>query len=58
LLLGCEPETLGPEEGLMGLSEPVEQAVGEAVKLTESLVARIVAGEWPLRVDAVDESIT
>jgi len=58
LLLGCEPATLGPEEGQMGLSEPVEHAVVEAVKLTESLVARIVAGEWPLGVDAVDESIT
>jgi hydrogenase maturation protease len=58
LLLGCEPATLGPEEGQMGLSEPVEHAVEEAVKLTESLVARIVAGEWPLGVDAVDESIT
>jgi hydrogenase maturation protease len=58
LLLGCEPATLGPEEGQMGLSEVVEQAVGKAVKLTESLVARIVAGEWPLGVDAVDESIT
>jgi hydrogenase maturation protease len=58
LLLGCEPATLGPEEGQMGLSEVVEQAVGAAVRLTESLVARIVAGEWPLGVDAVDESIT
>src|SRR5262249_4154851 len=23
MLVGCEPETFGPEEGLMGLSEPV-----------------------------------
>jgi len=43
LLVGCEPETLGPEEGLMGLSQPVEAAVGEAVRLVESLVAEILA---------------
>jgi hydrogenase maturation protease len=41
LLVGCEPATLGPEEGLMGLSEPVEAAVDEAVPLIESLVSRI-----------------
>jgi hydrogenase maturation protease len=43
LLVGCEPETLGPEEGQMGLSEPVEAAVGEAVKVVESLVAKLLA---------------
>jgi len=41
LLVGCEPETLGPEEGLMGLSEPVKRAVGEAVPLICSLVTQI-----------------
>jgi len=45
LLVGCEPATLGPEEGLMGLSEPVEAAVDEAVRLVESLVAEILAGD-------------
>ena len=40
LLVGCEPATLGPEEGQMGLSEPVAAAVVEAVKIIESLVAR------------------
>lgn len=44
LLVGCEPETLGGEEGLMGLSEPVEAAAGEAVKVVESLVAEILNG--------------
>lgn len=43
LLVGCEPATLGPEEGLMGLSEPVEAAVDEAVSIVESLVAKIIA---------------
>jgi hydrogenase maturation protease len=47
LLVGCVPATLGPEEGLMGLSQPVEAAVEEAVKLVESLVDRILKGEWP-----------
>jgi hydrogenase maturation protease len=42
LLVGCEPGTLGPEEGQMGLSEPVEAVVDEAVKLVESLIARIL----------------
>jgi hydrogenase maturation protease len=39
LVVGCEPATLGPEEGQMGLSEPVEAAVDEAAGLIESLVA-------------------
>jgi hydrogenase maturation protease len=47
LLVGCEPETLGGEEGQMGLSAPVEAAVDEAVKLIESLVNRILTGDGP-----------
>ena len=43
LLVGCEPATLGPEEGQMGLSEPVQAAVDEAVGLIESLMADILA---------------
>jgi len=47
LLVGCEPETFGPEEeGLMGLSEAVEAAVCEAVRLIESLVTTILKGEY------------
>ena len=42
LLVGCEPGTLGPEEGQMGLSEPVEAVVDEAVKLVESLITKIM----------------
>lgn len=49
LLVGCVPETLGPEEGQMGLSEPVSVAVAEAVELVRSLVTRILAGEWPAK---------
>ena len=47
LLVGCEPETLGGEQGQMGLSQPVEAAVDEAVKLVESLVNRILNGNGP-----------
>jgi hydrogenase maturation protease len=42
LLVGCEPATLGPEEGQMGLSEPVAAAVTQAVKIVESLVANVL----------------
>ncbi len=45
LLVGCEPASLGGEEGYMGLSEPVEAAVEEAVNATEALVRRLLAGE-------------
>jgi hydrogenase maturation protease len=47
LLVGCEPLTLGPEEGQMGLSEPVAAMVAEAAKVIESLVSKIQDGEWP-----------
>ena len=49
LVVGCVPATLGPEEGQMGLSEPVAAAVDDAVKLVDSLVTRILAGEWPAK---------
>jgi hydrogenase maturation protease len=48
LLLGCEPETFGPEEGHMGLSEPVASAVERAIPLLESVIRRVLEGEWPL----------
>jgi hydrogenase maturation protease len=47
LLVGCVPATLGPEEGQIGLSEPIGDAVDEAVQLVDSLVTRILAEEWP-----------
>jgi hydrogenase maturation protease len=42
LLVGCEPETLGGEEGHMGLSAPVDAAIDEAVAVVESLVFGIL----------------
>jgi hypothetical protein len=48
-VVGCVPATLGPEEGQMGLSELVAASVDEAAKLIDSLVTRILAGEWPAK---------
>jgi hydrogenase maturation protease len=45
LLVGCEPETLGGDEGQMGLSAPVEAAVDEAVTLVESIIERVLNGD-------------
>jgi hydrogenase maturation protease len=47
LLVGCEPETLGGEEGQMGLSAPVEAAVQDAVKLVESLIDKVLGNREP-----------
>lgn len=47
LLVGCEPATIGSGEGYeemqMGLSEPVQAAVDEAIKMIDSLVKELVA---------------
>ncbi|MEO5951859.1 MAG: hydrogenase maturation protease [Chloroflexia bacterium] len=45
LLVACEPETFGPEEGYMGLSEPVQLAVVEAAEMVMKLVEQILSGE-------------
>jgi hydrogenase maturation protease len=46
LLVGCEPDPSAPEaEMSMEMSEPVRQAVDEAVRLVESLVADILGRE-------------
>lgn len=45
LLVGCEPESLGGDEGFMGLSKPVEAAVEAAVNATETLIKRLLGGE-------------
>ena len=48
LLVGCEPATLGPDEGQMGLSAPIEAVIDEAVKLVESLLEKILRGDVPV----------
>jgi hydrogenase maturation protease len=45
LLVGCEPGTLGPEEGQMGLSPPIEAVLDDAVKLVESVIEKILSGD-------------
>src|SRR5206468_12410202 len=42
LLIGCEPQELGDDEGQLGLSDPVRRAVDEAIVLVESLVAKLL----------------
>lgn len=42
LLVGCEPQDLGGDEGHMGLSEVVEASLDDAVKTIEALVNRIL----------------
>jgi hydrogenase maturation protease len=42
-LVGCEPKTFGPEEGQMGLSDPVAAAVPEAIALVHGLLKRMCA---------------
>ena len=44
LLVGCEPATLGPEEGQLGLSGQVEAAVDAAVTLVIDLAREIREG--------------
>jgi hydrogenase maturation protease len=45
VLVGCEPATLGGEEGHMGLSDPVSAAVDGAARLIEDLVAKLLRGD-------------
>ncbi len=42
LLLGCEPASLGGDEGGMGLSEPVEHAVESAIARLKTLLQELV----------------
>ena len=40
LLVGCEPADLGGQEGRMGLTSPVSEAIGPAALMVESLIER------------------
>lgn len=42
LLVGCEPETFGPEEGQMGLSPAVAGSVDRAVQVIKELIAEFL----------------
>jgi hydrogenase maturation protease len=41
-LVACEPLTFGPDEGHLGLSEPVASAAPEAVSLVLSLLTKVL----------------
>lgn len=46
-LVGCEPFFTGEDgEGFMGLSEPVEAALGKAVEVVESVIERVRSGAY------------
>jgi len=46
LVVGCEPTPFDPEQDLdMSLSPPVRAAIPEAIKLIESLIAKILGGD-------------
>ena len=47
LLVGCEPESLGGDEGRMGLSDTVAASIDKAARMVESLVEKILAGQSP-----------
>jgi len=46
-LVGCEPAVLDSEDGAMGLSASVEEAVPRAVEMVESLIADFLYGKIP-----------
>lgn len=48
LLVGCEPGPPLPEDDMVvGMSEPVQAAIDEAVVMVETLVARLLGGSPP-----------
>jgi hydrogenase maturation protease len=47
ILVGCEPATLGPDEGQLGLSETVAAVLDDAADMTRALVRTIRNGGWP-----------
>lgn len=47
MLVGCEPENLGGDDGHMGLSSSVQTGVDQAVKTIELLLEKISQGDWP-----------
>jgi hydrogenase maturation protease len=46
-IVGCEPLTFGPDEGLMGLSAPVQAALMEAIRTVRVLVERLLGVDAP-----------
>ncbi len=42
-LVGCEPAVLEPEDGVMGLSHPVQAAVAKALEMIDSLLVDLLS---------------
>jgi hydrogenase maturation protease len=53
LLVGCEPQSLGGEEGSMEMSPPVMAAAGTAVEVIRRLVADLLQTKVPDETGAV-----
>lgn len=49
-VVACEPETLGGEDGVMGLSPPVAAAIEPAVGAVQALVSRLCNNSQARRV--------
>ena len=47
LVVGCEPESLGGEDGRMGLSGPVAAAIPNAIAAITALVNQTLEGPKP-----------
>jgi hydrogenase maturation protease len=46
LIVGCEPAELGSDlDGHVGLSEPVQEAIAEAIELIRLLVSKVLDGD-------------
>lgn len=55
LLIGCEPENLGGEEGHMGLSQSCEAALDDAVRTIEAVVNQILTKQGVIRAQSAGE---
>lgn len=54
LLVGCEPSPMPEDEERMGLSEPVERSLDQAVTIIETLIKQLQGEqhEWSMESDA------
>jgi hydrogenase maturation protease len=51
-LVGCEPGVLESEDGRMGLSERIQEAIEPAVKMIEKLIVDLMDGRQPIVSDS------
>lgn len=55
VLVGCEPATIGGDEGQVGLSEPVSAAIEDAMKLVKRVIETALSGEELSRIFARED---